>query len=225
MQQAVTEVACGSAEHGVHVVRREGDVPDLDVLEVRGVAADLLDHPVGHLVLEVAVLITRSLDREGVRVGAGGVHAGRRHGRVVHRRDLHAQRRVVRDDAAAGVLPLPLLFFGGAEDADRRLHAGFVEELVRRRELRQAVEREVHLDERGAVIAALEPVQQLSRDMIGANKFGQGGVGGEVGYDDGCGDGFAVVGAHAGDLPAVDEDLLGLGAVADLAAAALEHLA
>ena len=37
--------------------------------------------------------------------------------------------------------------------------------------------------------------------------------------------GFAVFAPHAGDLVAVDEDLLDLGAVADLAAAALEHLA
>ncbi len=138
------------------------------------------------------MLVARSLDREGVGVGAGGVHPGRRHGRVVHRRDLHAQRRVVGDDAAARVLPLPLLFFGGAEDADRRLHAGLVEELVRRRELGQAVEREVHLDERGAVVAAGQPVQQLSRDMIGANEFGQRGVRGEVGDDDGRGDRLAV---------------------------------
>ena len=61
--------------------------------------------------------------------------------------------------------------------------------------------------------------------MIGANEFDEGGVGGEVGDDDGRGDGFAVVGTHAGDLRAVDEDLFGLGAVADLAAAAFEHLA
>ena len=61
--------------------------------------------------------------------------------------------------------------------------------------------------------------------MIGANEFGEGGVGGQVGDDDGRGDGFAVLAAHAGDLVAVDEDLLDLGAVADLAAAALEHLA
>ena len=112
MQQSVAEVAGGSAEHGVHVVGREGDVADLDVLEVGGVAADLVDDAVGHLVFQVAVLFAWSLDRERVGVGAGGVHAGRRHARVVHGRDLHAQRRVVGDDAAAGVLPLPLLLFG-----------------------------------------------------------------------------------------------------------------
>ena len=162
MQQAVAEVAGGGAEHGVHVVRREGDVADLDVLEVGGVAADLVDDAFGHLVLQVAVLVAGGFDGEGVGVGAGGVHAGRRHARVVHRRDLHAQRRVVGDDAAAGVLPLPLLLFGGAEDADGRLHAGLVEEVVRRGEFGQPVEREVHLDEGGAVVAALqsgEPVR------------------------------------------------------------------
>ena len=35
----MAEVAGGDAEHGVHVVRREGDVVDLDVFEVRGVGA------------------------------------------------------------------------------------------------------------------------------------------------------------------------------------------
>ena len=61
--------------------------------------------------------------------------------------------------------------------------------------------------------------------MIGANEFGEGGVGGEVGDDEGRGDGLAVVAPHAGDFVVVDEDLLDLGAVADLAAATLEHLA
>ena len=82
----------------------------------------------------------------------------------------------------------------------------------------------MHLDEGGAVVAALEPFDELGREVIGANEFGEGGVGGEVGDDDGGGDGFAVFAADAGDLVVVDEDLLDLGAVADLAAAALEHL-
>ena len=116
-----------------------------------------------HLVFQVAVLVARGFHRERVGVRAGGVLAGRRHARVVHRRDLHAQRRVVRDDAAARVLPLPLLLLGGAEDADGRLHAGLVEEVVRRGEFGQPVEREVHLDERGAVVAALQPGGQLGR--------------------------------------------------------------
>ena len=47
--------------------------------------------------------------------------------------------------------------------------------------------------------------------MIGANKFDQGGVGGEVGDDDGGGDGFAVFASNTGDFVVVDEDLLDLG--------------
>ena len=75
------------------------------------------------------------------------------------------------------VLPLPLLLFGGAEDADGRLHAGLVEEVVRRGEFGQPVEREVHLDEGGAVVAALQSGGQFGREVIGANEFGEGGVG------------------------------------------------
>src|SRR5689334_7195263 len=66
VKQSVAKVAGGGAEHGVHVVRRKRNMPDLDVLEVRGVAADLVDYPVGHLVLEVDVLIARGLDGKGV---------------------------------------------------------------------------------------------------------------------------------------------------------------
>ena len=75
------------------------------------------------------------------------------------------------------------------------------------------------------MVAALQSGGQLGREVIGANEFGEGGVGGEVRDDDGGGDGFAVSAAHAGDFVVVDQDLLDLGAVADLAAAALEHLA
>src|SRR6516165_12329465 len=61
--------------------------------------------------------------------------------------------------------------------------------------------------------------------MFGANEFGEGGVGGEVGDDGGGGDGIAVVGADADDFVVVDEDLFDSGAVADFAAAAFEQLA
>jgi hypothetical protein len=52
----VAEVASGGAEHGVHVVWRECDVADLDVFEVGGIPADLVDHPWRHLVFQLAVL-------------------------------------------------------------------------------------------------------------------------------------------------------------------------
>jgi hypothetical protein len=44
------------------VVQREGDVTDLDVLKVGGLAPDLVDDAVGHLVLQVAVLVARVFD-------------------------------------------------------------------------------------------------------------------------------------------------------------------
>ena len=166
----------GAPEHRVHVVRRECDVTDLDVVEVGGISADLVDYPLRHLVFQMSVLVAWGFHRERVGVRTGGLLARRGHGRVVHGRDLHAQRRVVRDDAAAGVFPLPLSLFGCAEDADGRLHAGLVEEVVWRCEYGQAVEREVHLHKRGAVVAALEALNELGRKVIGANEFGEAGV-------------------------------------------------
>ena len=56
----MAEVA--GAEHGAHVVRPEGDVTELDVLEVWGVAADLVDDAVCHVVLQVAGLVARGFD-------------------------------------------------------------------------------------------------------------------------------------------------------------------
>ena len=88
LQQALAEIAVGCTEHGVHVVRRERDVADRDVLEVRRVLGDLVDDDLGHLVLEVTVLFARRLGGEGVDVHAGGVLALRRHFRITHGRDL-----------------------------------------------------------------------------------------------------------------------------------------
>src|SRR5262245_48735647 len=62
MQQTVAEIAGRRAEHGVHVIRREGDVPDLDVAKVRREPSDLVDDLLRHLVLELAC-VAAVLDR------------------------------------------------------------------------------------------------------------------------------------------------------------------
>src|SRR5882762_6259440 len=91
VQQSMAEVARRRSEHGLHVIRRKGDVPDLNVPEVRGELRDLLDDPRCHLVLEPTVLLAVDLDGEGVRERTCGVLAGRRELGVGDRRDLEAQ--------------------------------------------------------------------------------------------------------------------------------------
>jgi hypothetical protein len=68
-----------------------------------GVFRDLVDDAVCDLVIQMAVLVARGLDGEGVRVGAGGMHAGRCHGGVANGGDLHVQCRA----AAGGVARRP----------------------------------------------------------------------------------------------------------------------
>ena len=131
MQQAVTEVAVGRGEHGLHVVGRERDVTDLNVLEIRHEFRDLVDNAFGHFVFQAAVLLTRRFDGEIRR-------------RTHWRRASQAAPGVgsvtegicMPNDGLSGSIPalchfpLSLLFFGCAEHADRLLHAGFVEDLV-----------------------------------------------------------------------------------------------
>jgi len=123
MQQTVAEVAGRSAEHRLHVVRRERDVAYLDVAEVRCEPGDLVNHPLCHHVLELAVHVAVGLHRECECKRACGVLACGRHARVVHGRDLHSHRRIVRHDVSPALVPLALLFFRRIEDSDRPLHS------------------------------------------------------------------------------------------------------
>ena len=113
---------------------------------------------------------------------------GRRHARIVHRGDLHSHRRVVRDNAPAAVFPLQLLFFRGAENADRLLHARFVQQLIGRGEFGQPVKGEVDLHERGAMIATGDPRNQFCRNMFGRDELGERDVRRQVGHHDRRGD-------------------------------------
>ena len=195
----------GRGEHRLHVVRREGDVADLNVAEVRCVPGDLVDDLFRHLVLEVAVLLAGCFYGERVGVRAGRVLAGWCHGGVVYRGNLHSHRRAVGDDAAPALLPLALLFFGRIEDADGPLHAGLVEELVGRGELGQAVECEVDLHERRPVVAAAQACDEVRWQVLGTDQIDQGVIGREVGNNHRRTDLRAVAQTHTGDAIVLDE--------------------
>jgi hypothetical protein len=126
-----------------------------------------------HLVLEPAVVFAIGLDGEGEGVDACGVFAGRRQARVGGQRDLHSHRRAFRDHAASTVLPLALLLLGRAEDADRLLHPGLVEEVARRRELGQPDATDLVAEVAGAMLAAAL--------VVAVENWGRGGCTADLG--------------------------------------------
>ena len=138
--------------------------------------------------------------------------ARRRQVGVVDRRDLQRDRRIGGHDAAPAVLPLLLQFFGGAEDADVRLHFGIVEHFVRRRELRYAVEREVHLQVAAAVVDAGEALADVGGHRVRVDQAVDREVRRDAGDDDRRGDRRAVLEADSGDAAIGHQDLVDLAA-------------
>ncbi len=192
VDQAVAVVATGRSEHRAHVLRRERRVLEDQALEARRELRDPVDHPPPYLRLEPGVLRGVLLDREPQRERRCRGLARRGQVRVGGGRDLERDNGGRRHDAAAAVLELALELLGRREEPDRALHLRDVEELERRRELRDRVER------------ARQGVQgQVRRDR---------------GHDPGHVDPFAVAQHHTADATVDDGDLRDRAVEPELAA-------
>src|SRR4051812_42379175 len=233
MDQPMAVVAAGGTEHRAHVLGRECRVPDDDVLEVRRQLGDLVDHPLAHLDLHIAVagLAHRSTisaprvrGRKPQRERRRGVLARRRQVGVVDRRNLQRDRRIGGDDAAPAVLPLLLEFFGSAENADVRLHFGIVEHFVGLRELRYTVQREVHLQVAAAVVGPREALADVGGHRVRIDKAVDREVRRNAGYDNRRGDRLAALEADSGGAAIGHQDLVDLAAQPQFTAVRFEQL-
>ena len=225
MDQAVAVVAAGRAEHRAHVLGRERGVPDDQALEVRRQPGDLVDHPLPHLGLHLAVARTAS-PRSGTTARTPTRRACRRAPAPgsLHGRDLQGDRRVGGHDAAPAVLPLLLQLLRSAENADVGLHLGVVEQLVGRRELRHPVQREVHLQIAAAVVDAREALADVGGQRGRVDQAVDRQVGRDAGDDDRRGDRRAVLESNPGDAAVGHQDLVDLAAQPQLAAVGREQL-
>ena len=122
-------------------------------------------------------------------------------------RELQRDGRVRRHDPLAAVLPLLLELLGGGEEPDAALVRGVVEHLVRRREGRHAVEREVHLHVAAAVVDAAVRRQALVGQGTRLHQVDHGQVRRQGGDDDRRTDLLVVTKSDAGDPSVLSEDL------------------
>ena len=166
-QLALEDVALGERPRALEIERRHHLTVQDDVFQVRRVFRQRVDDGVAE---RLALIVPRAFGQRVRRVLDEARHhvlAGRRHRRIGQRRNHHVHVRAPRKPPVLRIVVGALHVVDAGRDRDRaaqmRSGAG------KRREVRQRVEREVHLSGRAAESIALHPLDELVRQQLLSN--------------------------------------------------------